>query len=224
MRADRHYTRFSFFHQTAIQWNQPPSQTCSATSLETFKTNVAKVKYSGQLYSQNIFYLFAFLFFSSFCISLFLLICIMFFILPWFPFSHSTGDNPESCGHTSIHVLAKAKKQITPSLCLFIYLFINITKNMTPVVWHDADAVNAAPAISQCNIIFERLITEKKLIERSRVCYNHKPQPTPDTKRKRKMTKTNMYITNKHMHEKQTDQLFPKWGDHNAKRYDETRG
>ena len=28
----------------------------------------------------------------------------------------------------------------------------------------------------------------KKLIERSRVCHNHKPQPTLDTKRKRKRT------------------------------------
>ena len=38
------------------------------------------------------------------------------------------------------------------------------------------------------------------------------------------MTKTNIYKTNKQMHEKHTDQLLcPKRGDHNAKRNDETR-
>ena len=43
IRADRDYTRFSFFPRTVIQWNQLPSQTWSAASLEAFKTNVAKV-------------------------------------------------------------------------------------------------------------------------------------------------------------------------------------
>ena len=46
----------------------------------------------------------------------------------------------------------------------------------------------------------------KKLIEKARECHNHKPQPTPDTKR-RKMTKTNTYKANKQMHKKHTDQL-----------------
>ena len=43
---------------------------------------------------------------------------------------------------------------------------------------------------------------KKKLIEISRECHNHKPQPTPDTKRKRNMTKTNTYKTNKQLQEK----------------------
>ena len=47
----------------------------------------------------------------------------------------------------------------------------------------------------------------KKLIERSRVCHNHKPQPTLDTKRKRKRTKTYTCKTNKQMYEKHKDQL-----------------
>ena len=46
----------------------------------------------------------------------------------------------------------------------------------------------------------------KQKIEKSRECHDHKPQPTPDTKRKRKMTKTNLYKTNKQMREKHTDQ------------------
>ena len=41
----------------------------------------------------------------------------------------------------------------------------------------------------------------KTLIEKSRECHNHKPQPTPDTKRKKKMTKTNTFKTNKQMHQ-----------------------
>ena len=37
----------------------------------------------------------------------------------------------------------------------------------------------------------------KKLIEKSRECHNHKPQPAPDTKRKRKWTKINTCKINK---------------------------
>ena len=80
IRADRDYTRFSFFPRTIKQWNLLPSQTCSAASLETFKINVAMVT-PGSINSQNIF---AFLF-SSFYLSLFLLICLIFIILPFFP-------------------------------------------------------------------------------------------------------------------------------------------
>ena len=47
----------------------------------------------------------------------------------------------------------------------------------------------------------------KHLIGRSRVCHNHKPQPTLDTKRKRKRTKTYTRKTNKQMYEKHKDQL-----------------
>ena len=39
--------------------------------------------------------------------------------------------------------------------------------------------------------------TAKMLIERSRVCHSHKPQPNLDTKRKRKRTKTYTRKTNK---------------------------
>ena len=41
-------------------------------------------------------------------------------------------------------------------------------------------------------------IIKEKLIEMSRVCHNHKPQPTLDTKRKRKKGQ-------KHAHAKQTN-------------------
>ena len=41
----------------------------------------------------------------------------------------------------------------------------------------------------------------KMLIEKSRKCHNHKSKTTPDTNRKREMTKTNTYKRNKQMHE-----------------------
>ena len=53
------------------------------------------------------------------------------------------------------------------------------------------------------NISCMSLLPVKKLIERSRVCHNHKPQPTLDTMRKRKRTKTYMCKTNKQMYKNQ---------------------
>ena len=43
LRADKDYTRFSFFPRTVIQWNQLPSQICLAESLDSFKTQVARI-------------------------------------------------------------------------------------------------------------------------------------------------------------------------------------
>ena len=37
----------------------------------------------------------------------------------------------------------------------------------------------------------------KKVGEKSRVCHNHKPQPFPDTNRKRKPTNPNKHMSNK---------------------------
>ena len=98
IRADRGYTSFSFFPRTIIKWNQLPSQTCSATSLETFKTNVAKVEHFRLIYFPKKLLSLCLSLFFSFYLSLFLLICLIFFIFhsPPPPFSHSTGDYPQS--------------------------------------------------------------------------------------------------------------------------------
>ena len=48
--------------------------------------------------------------------------------------------------------------------------------------------------------------------------YNHKPQPFPDTKRKRKQTKPNKRKSNKRTKSTKISSLFPKWGNRNAKR------
>ena len=57
------------------------------------------------------------------------------------------------------------------------------------------------------NEIKKILLHEKKVSKKVRVCHNHKPQPTLDTKRKWKRTKTYTRKTNKQMHEKHKDQL-----------------
>ena len=46
LRADKDYTRLSFFPRTVIQWNQLPSQICLAESLDSFKTQVARIEHS----------------------------------------------------------------------------------------------------------------------------------------------------------------------------------
>ena len=69
LRADKDYTRFSFFPRIIMQWNQIPSQTCLAESFKVFKTQFAKIEHS-RLNFPNIFYhFFSLPFFSSICLS-----------------------------------------------------------------------------------------------------------------------------------------------------------
>ena len=58
----------------------------------------------------------------------------------------------------------------------------------------------------------------KKVREKSRECHNHKPQPIPDMKRKRKQTKPNKRISKKRTKSTTIISLFPKRGNRNAKR------
>ncbi len=44
LRADKEYTRFSFFPMTVVQWNQLPTDTCLAESLDSFKAQVLSVQ------------------------------------------------------------------------------------------------------------------------------------------------------------------------------------
>ena len=57
-----------------------------------------------------------------------------------------------------------------------------------------------------------------KVREKSRKCHNHKPQPLPDTKRKRKQTKPNKRKSNKRTKSTKISSLFSKQGNRNAKR------
>ena len=61
---------------------------------------------------------------------------------------------------------------------------------------------------------------EKKVREKSRECHNHKPQPFPDTKRKRKQKKSNKRKSNKRTKSTKISFLFPKRGNRYAKRTD----
>ena len=59
---------------------------------------------------------------------------------------------------------------------------------------------------------------QKKVREKSRECHNHKPQPFPDTKRKRKPTNPNKHKSNKRTKSTKISSLFPKRGNRNTKR------
>ena len=58
----------------------------------------------------------------------------------------------------------------------------------------------------------------KKVREKSRECRNHKPQPFPDPKRKRKPTNPNKHKPNKRTKSTMISSLFPKRGNRNTKR------
>ena len=65
------------------------------------------------------------------------------------------------------------------------------------------------------------MVIQKKVREKSRKCHNHKPQPFPDPKRKRKPTNPNKHKSNKsNKRTKSTkiSSLFPKRGNRNTKR------
>ena len=58
----------------------------------------------------------------------------------------------------------------------------------------------------------------KKVRGKSRECHNHKPQPFPDQKTKRKPTNLNKHKPNKRMKSTKISSLFPKRGNRNTKR------
>ena len=59
---------------------------------------------------------------------------------------------------------------------------------------------------------------KQKVREKSRECYNHKTQPFPDPKRKRKPTNLNKHKPNKRTKSTKISSLFPKRGNRNTKR------
>ena len=66
--------------------------------------------------------------------------------------------------------------------------------------------------------LYSEIGWEKKVREKSRECHNHKPQPFPDTKRKRKSTNLNKHKPNKRMKSTKISSLYPKRGNRNTKR------
>ena len=67
------------------------------------------------------------------------------------------------------------------------------------------------------------LQSHKKVRKKSRECHNHKPQPSLDTKRKRKPTNPNNHKSNKRTISTKISSFFPKRGNRNAKRAEKQR-
>ena len=67
--------------------------------------------------------------------------------------------------------------------------------------------------------LFGRIyVGEKKVKEKFRESHNHKPQPFPDTKRKRKPNYPNKHKSDKRTKSTKINSLSPKQGNRNAKR------
>ena len=62
------------------------------------------------------------------------------------------------------------------------------------------------------------IVNKKKVREKSRECHNHRPQPFPDPKGKRKPTILNKHKPNKRTKSTKISSLFPKRGNRNTKR------
>ena len=75
----------------------------------------------------------------------------------------------------------------------------------------------ANPSIGKIDNYFD-IGSKRKVGEKSRECHNHKPQPFPDSKRKRKPTNPNKHKPNKHTKSTKISSLFPKQGNRNTKR------
>ena len=69
--------------------------------------------------------------------------------------------------------------------------------------------------VKRSNIL---MMYQKKVNEKSRECHNHKPQPFPDPKRKRKPTNPKKHKSNKRTKSTKISSLFPKRGNRNTKR------
>ena len=64
----------------------------------------------------------------------------------------------------------------------------------------------------------KEILDLKRKVGKSRECHNHKPQPFPDTKRKRKPTNPNKHKSNKRTKNTKISSLFSKRGNSIAKR------
>ena len=67
-------------------------------------------------------------------------------------------------------------------------------------------------------LLLHKSVLTKKVRVKSRECHNHKLQPFPDPKRKRKPTNPNKHKSNKRTKSTKISSLFPKRGNRNAKR------
>ena len=87
------------------------------------------------------------------------------------------------------------------------------------------DGVRTLRASNQmlCNVCSIHVYIIQKVRKKSRECHNHKPQPFLDPKRKRKPTNPNKHKSNKRTKSTKIGSLFPKRGNRNTKRTENTR-
>ena len=110
--------------------------------------------------------------------------------------------------HVTIHPISRKYLQFVFELQVF--QFTALPFGMSLSLWIFTQLMN---------------VTAEKVREKSKKCHNHKSQPFPDPKRKRKPTNLNRKLTNlnKHKPNKRTkstkiSSLFPKRGNRNTKR------
>ena len=66
--------------------------------------------------------------------------------------------------------------------------------------------------VSIASVKSQKRLLHKMVREKSKECRNHKPQPFPDSKRKRKPTNPNKHKSNKRTKSTKISSLFPKRG------------
>ena len=108
---------------------------------------------------------------------------------------------------TKVIIYGLAKKFVRPLFIFWIIFLLDLELNFTDTLKVFRWVLTVLLLLQICFYFLWERFHEKKLIERSRICHNHKPQPTLDMKRKRKRTKTHTRKTNKHMYQKHKDQL-----------------
>ena len=111
----------------------------------------------------------------------------------------------------------------SPELLQILVILSAVIKPLLPNVLGRAivilNFVRRLRILSQTQFLGRKYNVSLKIVrEKSRECHNYKPQPFPDTKRKRKQTKPNKRKSNKRTKGTKISFLFPKRGNCNAKR------
>ena len=101
------------------------------------------------------------------------------------------------------------------------FLLCLVTEDETWVHYYEPVMANVfwdAKGVIMLDFLPKRSTIKKMVREKSRECHNYKPQPFPDTKRKRKPTNPNKHKSNKRAKSTKISSLFPKRGNRNTKR------
>ena len=130
------------------------------------------------------------------------------------------------------HLDPVQRKELEQLFHQYEHLFPDIPTR-TDKIYHDVNVEDSQPVKEhpyrmnptkqylkkEIQYLHDNDITEPKTVrEKSRECHNHKPQPFPDIKRKKKPTNPHKHKSIKHTKSTKISSLFPKRGNRNAKR------